>query len=610
MTSAGLFVRLRTYVALGPASLARVAAYRLALRGGFHPVQRVRAAVPNGPFFAAPDTSPPAGTVARGEWGETGVWFGHHRFDARAVPDWHANPFSGARGDATRPWFAIPDFDPAVGDIKGVWEASRFDWLLAMAQRAALGDAGELARLNAWLEGWVRDNPPYRGVNWKCGQEASIRVLHLAAAALVLGQDTHPLPGLVALLRLHLARIAPTVGYAIGQQNNHGTSEGAALFVGGSWLAAVGTPGATRWAALGRRMLEDRARALIARDGSFSQYSLVYHRVMLDSYALAESWRRRRGLPAFSPRLRARLAAATHWLRELVDPVSGDGPNYGANDGARLVALTDAGHRDFRPSLQWAAALFLDARAIAAAGAWDQPLLWFGLPRPDAALPPRSGGTFDDGGLHVLRQSRAVAYLRYPRLRFRPSQNDLLHLDLWVAGRNVLRDGGTYSYAAAPDHRAYFDGVAAHNSVEFDARDQMPRLGRFLFGAWPEPRTVRAVRPSAGGVEAGASYVDYRGARHDRTVDLGEDSLQCVDRLAGTATRAVLRWRLNPGPWRQDGASFTDGKTVLLVESDDPAMQLRLGTGAESRHYLDRQPLPVLEVSVRVPATLSTRIRF
>src|SRR5690606_3787232 len=104
-----------------------------------------------------------------------------------------------------------------------------------------------LDRLNAWLADWLAANPPYRGPNWKCGQESSLRLLHLAAAAIVLDQSGRPLPGLLDLVALSLRRIAPTRAYAIAQNNNHGTSEAAALFVGGSWLAAAGRAEGARW---------------------------------------------------------------------------------------------------------------------------------------------------------------------------------------------------------------------------------------------------------------------------------------------------------------------------------------------------------------------------
>ena len=87
---------------------------------------------------------------------------------SRTAPDWYCNPLRGTRvADVERPWWKIPDFDPAVGDIKTVWEASRFDWVLAFAQRARTGDEAELRRLQDWLSDWCRHNAPYHGPNWK-----------------------------------------------------------------------------------------------------------------------------------------------------------------------------------------------------------------------------------------------------------------------------------------------------------------------------------------------------------------------------------------------------------------------------------------------------------
>jgi Heparinase II/III-like protein/Heparinase II/III N-terminus len=602
--------RAKTLLALGPVNLARVGVYRLGLRLGVHPVLKLVADAPTGPYFGNNAPHRP-GVVAIRSWETEAVLFSHHRFPLSGIPDWHANPFQpGFRADSRRHWSRLPDFDPAVGDIKTVWEASRFEWLVAMAQRASLGSTAELARLNTWLEDWSRANAPYLGVNWKCGQEASIRVMHLAVAAIILGETQAPTASLQELVRLHLARIAPTISYAIGQQNNHGTSEAAALFIGGSWLARLGHPDGRAWMQTGRRWLEDRAQVLIDADGTFSQYSVVYHRVVLDTYSIAEVWRRHLDLPPFSDALTTRLAAATLWLQQLTDPQTGDAPNLGANDGARLLPLTDAGFRDFRPSLQLAANLFKVQRCFASSGVWDQPGLWLGVNDVDGVLSAPDSTSLDDGGLHVLRRGKAVAYLRYPRFRFRPSQADALHLDFWLDGQNLIRDAGTFSYNSTVADVAYCGGTSAHATVQFDGRDQMPRLSRFLFGGWLQASRVTPVTETGASVTAAAGYCDGTGAKHHRTIALEANRLICVDRLEGTAKNAVLRWRLQPGDWSEIGNGVTNGLVQLRVSCDREIPRSGVVVGYESLHYLTKTPLPVLEIECAVPATLTTEIVF
>ncbi len=601
--------RLRTLWALGPRNVARVARYRLALRAGLHPVQRISADPPDGPFFRPRDPRPGLPPPNRA-WDDRLNWFGwHSRPLPDGAPDWHFNPFAEDRSaDRDSPWWRIGDF--GTGDIKGLWELSRFDWLVAYATVAAGGDAAALDRLNRWLADWFANNPPYRGANWKCGQEASIRVMHLLLAAIVLDQDRAPEPGLTAALATHLERIAPTMAYAIAQQNNHGTSEAAALFIGGDALARAGDSRGEGWSRTGRRWLEERARHLIEPDGSFSQYSVTYHRVVLDSYALAEAWRRRHDLAPFSPALRARLGAATRWLAAFVDPAGGDAPNIGANDGARLLPLTDTGYRDFRPSLQLAAALFLDARAIAAPGTWDDPLRWLGIDAPATPLPAPRSESFDDGGYHVLRAGGTAAYLRYPRFRFRPGQADALHLDLWADGRNLLRDAGSFSYNAADGSGDYFSGTAAHNTVQFDGRDQMPRLGRFLFGDWLAAEAVEPAREDGEGARAAAGYTDRWGAVHHRRVRLTSHGFVCEDEISGRFGEAVLRWRLAPGDYRLEGGRLESDHLSLAVEAQGAVPTLSLVQAPESLHYLMKADIPVLEIRVEGPCRIVTEGRF
>lgn len=599
-----LALKLRTYARLGPANIARVAVYRLGLRSGLHPVQRLSAVPAAGPFFRRGERSAPV-PRPNTTWDNVLWWFGKHQKPLPdGPPDWFDNPFSDRQITGTNEdWWNIADF--SAGDIKGVWELSRFNWVVVWATCAANGDVGALERLNDWLADWACENPPYRGPNWKCGQEASIRVMHACVAAKVLGQDLSPETGLIEMMRGHLQRIAPTMSYAIGQQNNHGTSEAAALFIGGSLLKGHDVR-ADSWIAKGRRWLEDRAARLILPDGSFSQQSVTYHRMMLDSYALAEVWRRATDQPPFSPALQEKLSAATVWLEAMAIPQTGDAPNLGANDGAHLIPLTEHGYRDLRPSVQLAAALF-EGRDAFGPGPWDQQLDWLEVPRVRKAAPLDSR-TFDDGGYHLMRAGAVFAVMRYPRYRFRPGQADALHLDLWLNGENLLRDAGSYSYNA--EDSAWFRGTAAHNTVQFDNRDQMPRLGRFLFGAWPEAKDVVPVHATGQYVRAAAAYTDHQGAKHHREIALSPHQMLCLDTLSGTFQTACLRWRLAPGDWVLDGKELRRDGVSMYVGGVIDESALLLTQAPESRYYQHREDIPVLEVRLNRPGQIETKVTF
>lgn len=605
-----LAVKVRTALALGLMNLFQVARYRLEVKWGVHAACRLHTKAPEGNFFAAPvHLDDRSSLVPCQDWQNEFSCFGWFHAPGGGIPDWHANCLTNSLGDAPlRPWWTIPDFDKAIGDIKTVWEASRFDWVVVFAQHIVLGEQETLQRLNNWLNDWVQRNPPYSGRNWKCGQEASIRVLHLALAAQLLGQIRTASRAVQDLIKLHLQRIAPTIQYALAQDNNHGTSEAAALFVGGCWLSVLGDVEAEQWREMGRKWLEERVMRLIEEDGSFSQYSLNYHRLMLDTYSLAECWRRHLGLPPFSNGVYKRLGAAAEWLYQMVQPECGDAPNLGHNDGAWLLPLGNTGYRDYRPSVQLAMALFCGRSAYMVEGDWSLPLRWLEIPIPKKSAQPLGSRQFPHGGYSVLRCGKFFALLRYPMFRFRPAHADALHVDLWVSGQNLLRDAGTYSYSDNYGMQ-YYAGTAGHNTIQFDNRDQMPQLGRFLFGDWLKAEGVIPVSEEDGRISAAAGYIDRHGASHYRKLILSEQGLRVEDEVSGFNENAVLRWRLLPGDWTLDGDTIYSSAYSLRVFASVPLVDMRLINGRESRYYLQNTPVPVLEVEIRQAGRLVTEYR-
>ncbi|KJJ99497.1 heparinase [Burkholderiaceae bacterium 26] len=608
---------IKVALALGLPNIARAVGYRAGVRLGINKVRRLHADVPTGAFFASTNL-PAVDAPAVSGWRHEASWFGRWPVQVSdAPPDWFTNPLTGVRvPNPSRPWWQIPDFDSKVGDIKGIWEASRLDWVLAFAQRARQGDATELARLNAWLADWIRQNAPYVGPNWKCGQEASIRVMHLSCAAAILGQVREALPALRALIALHLERIAPTVQYAMAQDNNHGTSEAAALFIGGTWLAMFGDSNGSAWAKTGRKWLENRAARLIGKQGTFSQYSVNYHRLMLDTFSWVEVWQRLSGVPPLSAEWHERALVATHWLHVMTQSSSGDVPNVGANDGARLLPLTDAPYRDYRPSVHLAMALFGRQMAYPSSESACAMLKWLDV--PEAAEPAPAPGMLqaDDGGFAVMRNGSAMALLRYPRFRFRPNQADALHVDLWIAGQPCLRDAGTFSYNTESRWLSYFGGTQGHNTVQFDGRDQMPRLSRFLFGNWLRAEAVERLSGSDP-VTMAAAYSDDQGASHHRSMQLHTNYLEVRDRVGGFVERAVLRWRLAPGHWtfesNEHGSEFVvcmgNGQR-LRVSADVPVTRCEIVEGWESLYYLEKTAIPVLELEVAHGGTLISQYEW
>ena len=532
-------------------------------------------------------------------------YYAYHWKTVGNPPNCFLNPFNGRLWPNPRQhWTALSDFNTGIGDIKNVWESSRFEWVVTLARAYAVsGKAVYLDTLNQWLSDWAENNPVNTGPNWKCGQEAAIRVFNLMQAALILGQWDQPSPVLKNFIYHHLERISANIRYAIAQDNNHGTSEAAALFIGGHWSAKIYSLKPLRkkcdhFARQGRKWLENRIRKLVESDGSFSQHSVTYHRVSLDTLTFTEYWRRKFRVAPFSDSFYQRAEAVIQWMCMVTDRASGKAPNLGANDGSLFLNTHSCDYRDFRPNIQTASVLFKGKRFFDE-GPWDEPSYWFGLDyknaehgyleKKNAVLP---------GGYVIMAGKDSWGMLRFPMFRFRPSHNDVFHFDLWYKGENICRDAGSYSYN--PENEAdgsYFKSVKAHNTVSFNEHEQMPRLDRFMLGKWLRADHVGPIEQAEdGGFQWKGAYHDYRGNHHCRRVAWCENSWLIEDHFDGDFQEAGVRYRLSPGTYKVEGHKVLAPWGTIEIET--PGCQVRLETGFESLYYWEKTPVPTLVISV------------
>ena len=528
-------------------------------------------------------------------------YFAHHWKFVGNPPNWFLNPFNGKIWTNPRQhWTHIGDFNTGIGDIKNLWEASRFEWAVTLSRAYSIsGKVLYLDILNQWLKDWAEKNPANAGPNWKCGQEASIRVFNLIQSALILNQWEHPNTILINFIYRHLERISGNIRYAIAQDNNHGISEAAALFIGGQWCAKNSTLDVLRkrcdhLSRQGRKWLENRIEKLVEEDGSFSQHSVNYHRVLLDTLSFVEYWRRKLSIELLSVKFYQRAKAAIHWMIMFTDAISGKAPNLGANDGALLLNFHACDYQDFRPSIQMAYILFHNKKYFAP-GLWDEPCYWLGLGEGGAEnCVQQKDSEVLSGGYVIMTGKDSWGMIRFPVFRFRPVHNDVFHFDLWYKGKNICRDAGSYSYN--PEDKSaevYFQSVKAHNTVGFDNFEQMPQLGRFLLGKWIRSHHVNAIEKNKDGSDywTGA-YQDYRGNRHSRTIIKKENTWVVEDVFAGSFKKAEIIFRLIPDDYRLVGNRIA--ASWGTIEISGSGCEILMSKGLESLYYWQKQTIDTL----------------
>lgn len=540
-------------------------------------------------------------------------YFAYHWKQVGTPPNWFINPFNGETyPNSNLHWTKLPDFNSEVGDIKNVWEASRFEWVVTLAR--AYGVTGKtiyLKTLNIWLNDWTDRNPINTGPNWKCGQEASIRLFNLINSALILRQAKQPTKSLSDLVYTHLARINENILYSIVQDNNHGTSEAAGLFIGGIWLSELDSkryPRAAAYSKKGRFWLENRVRKLIEVDGGFSQHSVTYHRVVLDTLCFAEFWRSKLNIPQFSYHFYQKAKAAIQWQGLFTDEKSGDAPNLGSNDGALLLNMHSCGYRDFRPTIQLSNRL-LCGTSEGISSASNEVNYWFDLGNSLNSQQNGQQSIFLKNGYTYMNSNRSWALVRWPYFRFRPSHNDVMHFDLWVNGHNVICDSGTYSYNPQSSEAIYdLKSVHFHNTVSFDGQEQMPKLGRFLLGNWLKAEQISGLQNNVDdSQEWSGSYTDNHGNHHSRSVSVKENIWQITDTLSGIFKEAIIGFNIADNSCNLvEHTLNTNFGDIRISENSVPT----LGVSIASTYYMEKHPIKRLSISVSKPGTYITIIEI
>lgn len=407
--------------------------------------------------------------------------------------DWLTNPTNGYRYDVKKHWSEIADLSTEAGDIKYVWEKSRFSYLLTILRYDYHFDQDLSEFVFSEIDSWIQANPINQGPNWRCSQEISLRILNLCYAlyyyqnAPALTEERWQRIQQVIYASLH--HVYHHINFSrIAVRNNHAITE--TLFLSLSNILFPFVPETKKWSKDGVKWLEQEIDYQIYGDGTFLQFSMNYQRVVVQLLSLGISVFEK-NKRQFSEIVYQKAYQSVNFLYQCMQNENGWLPNYGSNDGALFFPLTDADYRDYRPQLNTlhqiltGEVLFMNDEIM-------EDFHWVKGDVLNAKYQPISKKqgvqSFDVGGYYLCRIGDLFTFIRCGNHKDRPAQADNLHIDIWYKGENVLRDSGTYQYNTSPEKLNYFMGTTSHNTVMVGENSQMQKGGRFIWYYWSQKK--------------------------------------------------------------------------------------------------------------------------
>lgn len=419
-----------------------------------------------------------------------GRWraFGHLEIKVDDPPLWHCDYLVGKNLATTDSAFQLNHRAlPGGADVKLIWELSRWFQFVRLAQSAyVLGDERAGRKCVAWLQDWVKHNPPYRGWNWTSALEAGMRLIQFTwiDALLQAQAGKCSYAGELETLRY---KILPAHAWFAWRHQSFGSSANNHLLgeLAGLILATTRWPELTRW---GAPLEELQARwerevlAQFAEDGGNREQALNYQ-----LFSFEFCWQARAALIVagrkISPLVEQRLCLASIFFVEV--QVKREPWDYGDSDNAFVTPFFASEKTATREWHDWMSSS--TASAVLQYWLGEPPvapdLIGQGEPvgadhHGDWWTYRESGLAIGESGLFFARfDATPLGYLRTAA----HGHLDALHFSIWCKGVAMVVDPGTGAYYADKNLRAWLASRAAHNGP-CPLNEEFPkRLGPFLW---------------------------------------------------------------------------------------------------------------------------------
>lgn len=518
--------------------------------------------------------------------------FSSIELDYQSPINWHLNPLTNIRIEKNKKWFQISDFDPIRGDIKVVWEASRFTHFFYFARAYMITKNKKYYEaFSNQLSNWLMENKYSFGANYKCGQEATLRMINTLIIYTIfksykLTNKTDE-DNVKQIIQDSYKKILSNFFYAYKCiRNNHTLSEITGLIIG-AWCSMDETRLIKAYKLLDKEIFNQ-----FLSDGGYIQYSFNYQRFALQIIEFI--FKINKKTQKFLSNHSIELIRKSVLLMYALQDDSGYLPNYGSNDGALIFPVTSCDFQDFRPILNTIFTL-IEGKRLYKPGIYDEEILWFSdIDIENAPLKKkcRESKAFYNSGFYSIRHRNGFLMIVLQEFKTRPAQMDQLHIDLWHKGINILCDSGTYSYATSVGQKMAL--TSSHNTIQVDKKEQMKKYGPFLIYSWPLAKNI----------EFGNDYfrgtmISKNGYSHTRKVTKFNDGYlveDCIDGIEKEA-KIILHTPCEVNETEKGLELYNKGNIVAVIDCNK---KIKLSKDYRSLYYLKTEEVNVIMISTNV----------
>ena len=468
--------------------------------------------------------------------------------------DWHAG------FQTENHWETVFSYDlqykqrDDIGDARTNWELNRhFQFALLACHYAQTGQEKYLTELSELFTDWNENNPFLHGISWTSVMEVAIRDINWIYTLGFLVRTESPAAGkLCEQLRIGIINMTAYISahYSrFSSANNHVIVEAAAMGIAGIVMDCE------EWSETACFILNQEILRQNYPDGVNQEMSLHYQSFFMEAVGLLCLVMQ--GNAMRIPQMwRNMLTKMSRYLCDCQGDY-GETVVFGDDDAGKILDLAGTERNHYQYVLQLMGLILperyteeitdITLRAVITADVRER------FEKKPLYQTPGSI-CYEKGGVSILRSRdrRMLIGIDHGALGFGSiaahGHADALSFQMYLEGRAVFADAGTYIYHTDLESRNAFRKTENHNTVTINGADQSEMLGAFLWGKRAQTRllghTLLVGNPVADAGEnqehfgkseelfIEAEHDGYEPVIHKREYRLSEGALTIRDRLS------------------------------------------------------------------------------
>jgi len=401
--------------------------------------------------------------------------------------DWHVDPLTKKRW----PKIHYKRIDYVSGwklsDIKYSWELNKHLHFVTLGKAYYYTKDEKYSKeFTKQICSWIKQNPYKIGINWISNIQIAQRIIswivsyHLFQESVYFKEHC-----LESFLKSIYYQTEVLFNKRHTPRNNHRIGAICSIVIIG--LVFPEFRKFNQWINEGFKELEKALEEQVFQDGVDKEQTISYQKAVIEFLLLTHIMAKRNNLE-IPEKVKRKLHQMITHLAYLITPDQRL-PIVGDNSDERAYVVSEVvDFWDPRTLISAGAIIFSDPHLRKISKSYTVDNFWLlgieGFEKWMKIKPSKSSlrtcKSFDDGGHFVLRsdwgRDSDYFFIRCGEFGFNKtcahSHCDLLSMILYVSGRPVLIDSGTFRYNTNKEDRDYYRKISAHNTVQVDGEEQ------------------------------------------------------------------------------------------------------------------------------------------